>query len=419
MKDIGNSIERRLGKQNPVEPNPGVQNLVHDKSEEKNKLTDEQIIYRIILKSLSEGKSFALWRMPGNNQKNLCISNGPLIALDELTIEELDPGFIFSPFDPGKKKYFLAAEKIYHFSGKQNEISNQLIPEFDLTKESNELDKKLLPLHFQKKKDFPKRDFEGFATKCIQAIEEGQAEKIVPSSFQDQPLPENFNALEVFNNFCAKYPNAFVSLTSSPEVGTWLGASPELLVTVDKNGKFKTVALAGTQPYQEGMNLKLVAWTQKDIEEQAMVSRYIINCLKKVRVREYIEHGPRTVIAGTLLHLKTDYEVDTKEINFPQMGSVMLKLLHPTSAVCGMPHAPAFEFLKGNEGYDREMYAGFFGPVNVQNETNLFVNLRCMQLFSDVVRVYAGAGVIADSIAQKEKEEVEMKLQSILKNINS
>jgi isochorismate synthase len=386
---------------------------------ERKRVKNDKIIRLIIHNALSEGKSFALWRMPGTQQKNLCIGNGPLTALDELTIEELDAGFLFAPFDPSGKKYFLAAENSYHFSGETEEELPSSLAGIDLEKEGSGLEKKTLPFHFKKRNEYTPGSFEALVAKCIQSIEAGVADKIVPSTFLDQPLPENLDALSVFDRLCVNYPNAFVSLTSSPETGTWLGASPELLVTMDANGLFKTVALAGTQRYEEGMNLKQVAWTQKDIEEQAMVSRYIINCLKKVRVREYHEHGPRTVIAGSLLHLKTDYEVDTRDINFPLMGSVMLKLLHPTSAVCGMPHAPAFDFLKANEGYDREMYAGYIGPVNIQNETSLFVNLRCVQLFHDKVRAYAGAGVIADSLPQKEKEEVELKLQSILKNIHS
>lgn len=386
---------------------------------ERRRVKNDKIIRLIIHSSLSQNKPFALWRMPGAHQKNLCIGNGPLTALDELTIEELDSGFIFAPFDTSGKKYFLAAENTHHFSGEPDEELPPAFSGIDLEKESIGIEKKPLSFHFKKRNEYSPGAYETLVARSIQSIEEGVAEKIVPSTFLDKPLPETFDALKAFDNFCAKYPNAFVSLTSSPETGTWLGASPELLVTMDSNGIFKTVALAGTQRYEEGMNLKHVAWTQKDIEEQAMVSRYIINCLKKVRVREYNEHGPRTVIAGSLLHLKTDYEVNTRDINFPMMGSVMLKLLHPTSAVCGMPHDPAFDFLKNNEGYDREMYAGYIGPVNIGSETSLFVNLRCVQLFHDKVRAYAGAGVIADSVPQKEKEEVELKLQSILKNIHS
>jgi isochorismate synthase len=100
--------------------------------------------------------------------------------------------------------------------------------------------------------------------------------------------------------------------------------------------------------------------------------------------------------------------------NFPQLGSVMLKLLHPTSAVCGMPLESAFQFLVENEGYDREFYAGYLGPVNFQNQSNLYVNLRCLQLFDTEATVYAGAGITQDSDPQKEWEETELKMKTLL-----
>jgi isochorismate synthase len=205
-----------------------------------------------------------------------------------------------------------------------------------------------------------------------------------------------------------------VSFISIPSVGTWLGATPELLVRVEEKRIFKTVALAGTKVFEEGINLKNVAWTQKEIEEQALVSRYIINNFKKIRLREFEEHGPKTVIAGNLMHLKTEFSVDMKATNFPQLGSVMLDLLHPTSAVCGMPLEPSLEFLKQHEGYDREFYSGFLGPVNMNNAIDIFVNLRCMQLFEGQAIVYAGAGVTVDSVPEHEWEETEMKLNTLL-----
>lgn len=166
------------------------------------------------------------------------------------------------------------------------------------------------------------------------------------------------------------------------------------------------------------MNLKTVAWTQKEIEEQALVERYIISCFKKIRLREYDEHGPKTVVAGNLLHLRSDFTVDMKATNFPQLGSVMLQLLHPTSAVCGMPLEPALGFLKKNEDHDREFYAGFLGPVNFNNRVSLFVNLRCMQLRDDKALLYAGAGVTIDSVPEHEWEETEMKLNTLLNIIS-
>jgi isochorismate synthase len=99
---------------------------------------------------------------------------------------------------------------------------------------------------------------------------------------------------------------------------------------------------------------------------------------------------------------------------FPQLGTTMLQLLHPTSAVCGMPLDKSLEFLKLHEGYDRSFYAGYLGPVNVNNNINIFVNLRCMQLMDHQAQLYAGAGVTIDSIPEEEFEETEMKFNTLL-----
>ena len=141
---------------------------------------------------------------------------------------------------------------------------------------------------------------------------------------------------------------------------------------------------------------------------------YIISCFKKIRLREYEEHGPKTVVAGNILHLNTEFIVDMKATNFPQLGSVMLALLHPTSAVCGMPLDRAFQFLIEHEGYDREFYSGYLGPINFQNQTNLYVNLRCLQLLEKEAIVYAGAGITQDSDPEKEWEETELKMNTLL-----
>src|SRR5690606_8893876 len=229
--------------------------------------------------------------------------------------------------------------------------------------------------------------------------------KIVPSRTRTITLPGSFNVIESFLGLCRTYPSALISFVSIPGVGSWLGASPEVLVSVREKSIFKTVALAGTQPYQSGINIRSVSWTQKEIEEQALVGRYVISCFKKIRLREYDEYGPKTVVAGNLMHLKSEYTVDMKATNFPQIGSVMLDLLHPTSAVCGMPLEPALAFLDKVEAYDRGFFAGYLGPVNVDNDIHLFVNLRCMRLSGRTATLFAGAGVTIDSQPQKEWEE--------------
>jgi isochorismate synthase len=202
----------------------------------------------------------------------------------------------------------------------------------------------------------------------------------------------------------------------------WLGASPEILVSQDENGMFKTVSLAGTQSAfdKDGNEVRPIdaLWSHKEIEEQAFVGRYIINCLKKIRVREFLEEGPKTIKAGNLLHLNTSYTIDTKEINFGNLSSIMLDLLHPTPAVCGMPKEAAEDILGRIEDYNREFYSGYLGPVNIQNRSQLFVNIRTMKIENGQAFAFAGGGITEDSDPEKEWNETEIKLQTILKSFS-
>jgi isochorismate synthase len=256
--------------------------------------------------------------------------------------------------------------------------------------------------------------YRNIVSKSIEAIKAGEFQKVVLSRPKQVALPDNFEAVSVFQKLNTSYQTAFVYLCHLPEIGTWMGATPEILMSLDKNHQFTTVALAGTQVYEEGQKLSEVAWRQKEIEEQALVSRYIINCFKKIRLRDFQEEGPRTVVAGNLMHLKTTFKVDMKATNFAELGKVMLELLHPTSAVCGMPKKPSQDFVLANEGYQRAFYSGFIGPINLDQETHLFVNLRCMQIDTHLLTLYAGAGITEDSQPEKEWKETEMKCQTLL-----
>ncbi len=114
--------------------------------------------------------------------------------------------------------------------------------------------------------------------------------------------------------------------------------------------------------------------------------------------------------------------------------SKLLKALHPTPAVCGLPRAEAQEFIKHFESYDRSFYTGFLGELNklednskVRNRRNvenlayktltpatrLFVNLRCMQFKSSINEIYVGGGITKDSIPEDEWEETVNKAQTI------
>ncbi len=365
----------------------------------------------------------ALWRLPGSSEKQLVIDTGARLSPGKIDLEESMGGFLFAPFENQKmsQDFFLRAN--IHYSSTQNQITlsdnyNSLTPDMIMDQLRIELDAhsfdSFLHLTDDNRQTTSESQYLKMVENALNSIQKGTLQKVVTSATRKVKLRHRFNSIDTFERLCSSYPEAFISLVTAPALGTWMGASPEPLIEVDKSRIFTTVALAGTQAYHPALPLQDVAWKQKEIEEQALVSRYIINCFKKIRLREFEEIGPKTVVAGNILHLKTTYAIDMESINFPLLGSVMLDLLHPTSAVCGMPKLPALQFIKENEGFDREFFSGYLGPVNLSNETHLFVNLRCMQVASEYATLYAGAGVTEDSIAQNEWVETQLKCDTLI-----
>ncbi|MFN8347634.1 MAG: chorismate-binding protein [Spirosomataceae bacterium] len=376
------------------------------------------------------GYAAALWQLPRQKGKQLIINFGAEIPKTKIVLEELPAGFAVSPFlnMEGHDSLFIEADLYLRFDQEGNSTVEKISK--TITEEQREQWEKQCAAvettviktadeSMDKAESSPDSDYLNSVREAVAAIETGQLKKVVFSRTKQVELPPDFAVTEVFERLCAKYPNAFVSLLYLPHLDQiWVGATPETLVGVDKEGIFRTVALAGTQSAFDASGQpippKQAPWTQKEIEEQALVGRYIISCFKKIRVREYIEEGPKTVVAGNLMHLCSDYTVDTKAINFPELGTVMLELLHPTSAVCGMPKTEALQFIQSHEHYDREFYSGFLGPVNVENETHLYVNLRCMKIQQGKATLYAGGGITEDSVPEKEWQETELKCQTML-----
>jgi len=373
--------------------------------------------------AVDQNFSVAVWRLPNNNTKHLILSREHELLKPDAALEELPTGFVFAPFDTAGDRIFLKADYSFSFS---DETLNPPTSTLESTS-ATWLQSKINDIVRQKAKHYVRTQPTGntekdayidLVTKGIAEIERGVFEKVVASRSKSVDLPPDFDIVTAFQKLCHANPNALISFVSSPETGSWLGATPELLVNVEGGAIFRTIALAGTQPYREGMSLKSVAWTQKDIEEQALVERYIISCFKRIRLREYDEHGPKTVVAGNVLHLKSEFTVDMQATDFLQLGTIMLQLLHPTSAVCGMPLNAALDFLRKHEGYDRQFYSGFLGPINFKNNIHIFVNLRCAQLLESKATLYAGAGVTIDSVPEQEWEETEMKMNTLLNVIS-
>ncbi|MEM7539376.1 MAG: chorismate-binding protein [Chloroflexota bacterium] len=255
--------------------------------------------------------------------------------------------------------------------------------------------------------------FRNLVNSAINFIETSGIRKVVVSRKMSKPLPNGFDPVEHFYGLCQRYNHAFVSLVAIPGIGTWIGASPEVLLQVDETSLF-TMALAATQAKPKDAPLDTVQWGAKEVEEQALVSHYIRDFFNNAGIEQIQESGPRTVSAGNVVHLQTEFRVDLPRYARMMLANRVLNELHPTSAVCGMPKDKALSFILAHEDYDRSFYSGFLGPIHVNGDSGLYVNLRCMQLQSRTATLYMGVGVTADSQPEAEWRETELKAETLL-----
>lgn len=246
----------------------------------------------------------------------------------------------------------------------------------------------------------------------------GRFSKIVLSRSMEVPLKGPLPLRETFMAACRRYPRAFVALVSSPRCGTWLMATPEVLLS-GEGCEFATMALAGTMPLTResqgfdvpgsGFDASTIRWSDKNIHEQHCVETYLQEQLSQFSAHIDRE-GPYTARAGQLVHLRTDFRFRLPDTQ--QLGDV-LQALHPTPAVCGLPKQEARRFILAGESSPRRYYSGFSGLLCFRGQTRLFVSLRCMSLTDRAARLYAGGGLLAESVEQQEWDETEAKMQTM------
>ncbi len=228
--------------------------------------------------------------------------------------------------------------------------------------------------------------------------------KVVLARIKTIPL-ENFDPIHLFSLLEETFPAAFVYLVSSPTTGTWLGATPELLLQ-SSTTKMETVALAGTLP-----NLNLYKWSSKEKEEQHLVELYIEKILDENNF-SFRKEGPSNLISGNLKHLQTKYNIKTPSVYAKNRISQLIGCLNPTSAVGGMEKEKAIRFIVEHEDFDRCFYSGFVGLFEPNNQ-RLYVNLRCMEWQYNKAILFAGAGITVHSDAESEFLETSGKMNAL------
>lgn len=323
--------------------------------------------------AIQKNSPFVLYRKPNEDLVRLLVQD-----------HSNQNKFLFHSFDSKTEKLISDAHPV---SISQNEF------EFDFQLDLNATHK----LNTVKKSDYEK-----LIQKTIESMQNSDLKKVVISRIIPKKNSD-YNLVQSYKNLLLNQPNALVYLWHNPGEETWLGATPELLLS-QKKSQIQTVSLAGTK-------LPDAKWTAKEFEEQKIVTDYIVHSLHdldRIEVR-----GPETVQAGKFQHLKSYISAElSPEISVNEL----VEKLHPTPAVCGLPKKDAFDFIQKNEGYNRSYYTGYLGIVE-KDSTEYFVNLRCAQLFENQIWVYVGGGITAESHPGREWEETELKSGTILNSL--
>ncbi len=240
----------------------------------------------------------------------------------------------------------------------------------------------------------------------IAIIKRNKLPKLVLSR---RKMIRNFNSLDLiesFSNLCLNYPNAFKYVFFDGK-DSWIGAFSEVLGKFNKTTEeFETMSLAGTIPVHEN-------WSQKEIEEQKPVSDYIRNILQQYDFENTLKESETyDHISGNIKHLKTDFKL---KIN-PENLDMIIRELHPTPAVCGIPKDFCTDQIGKIEKFPRELYAGYI-KIETEHHIQFFVNLRCAKLYKNAVHLFVGGGITAESSPEKEWNETELKSEAVLKNL--
>ncbi len=342
------------------------------------------------MKNLSEiieqtrAKAFVIYRNPHENPFHLITIDPKHIRKTE-KIEEA--GYYLAPFDLKKHTVILFPE---------TKTEHHIIDQPAWVNPNNRLifNKPNPQQHIRK------------VNKAIDIIRNGEIQKIVISSAFTAKILQ-FDPWNTYFKIASAYLGSYVYYWHWPGHFSMLGATPEVLLQYQGNQGL-VYSLAGTKFVEEKRQ-----WTAKEIEEQDLVTQFIKNKLLAWQYPFSID-GPYEIRQGHLIHLRTDFQFlfnpDRKTL------SKIIKGLHPTPAVAGLPKTKAIRHIREIEGYDRAFYTGFTGHLSPVNG-KLFVNLRNMKISENRLQLYAGGGITKDSQPEQEWREVVRKTDILKQNL--
>lgn len=353
-----------------------------------NRMALKDLFNSIARELLAKNYPFCLYRFPNETSYNLAVAVG---VLDFKASRQ----FWIAPFDA-----FTQAKDIFLEVLPVDLLSNDLLNQVKALPAKAPFEVALAP------QTTTASYFEAL-DKLLERLNAGKLQKAILSRVIHETKPKDFDLLNSFENLCQQYPQAFTHICAHPELGIWMGATPELLLH-KKESKISIMALAGTQAAQGEATYQ---WRAKEIEEHQLVGQHIEAVASQNNCTLKQKSNPENLLAGRVVHLCTQYEFEANE-QFDLKD--FLKKLHPTPAVGGLPVAAGLNAIHDLEPYNRKYYCGFLGEINEQQDAHLFVNLRCMQVDNEKIAIFVGGGITAASQAEEEWQETILKSKTMV-----
>ncbi|KTT37527.1 isochorismate synthase [Pseudomonas rhizoryzae] len=256
---------------------------------------------------------------------------------------------------------------------------------------------------------------EGFCLaveEAIDAFRRGELSKAVLSRIQEIRLAEPADVETILANLAWQNPTGYQFRIPTADGGELVGVSPELLVR-KQGARVHTNPLAGSakrrvDPQEDERVARELLDSSKDHYEHRLVIEDIRQQLAPLCNRLDVPEGPSLLSTNAMWHLSTaiDGELADSRTSALQLAC----RLHPTPAVCGYPTAAARQLIQRIEPFDRGLFTGMVGWCDAQGNGEWVVTIRCGTVQGDLLRLFAGAGIVEASDPAAEWAEVTAKL---------
>ena len=262
---------------------------------------------------------------------------------------------------------------------------------------------------------------------ATQALKQNRAIKVVLA--RDSYLSSSLTLGAALEHLATRF-----ATTWTFSVDGMIGASPEMLLQLREREVFSRV-LAGTARRRANMDQseleQLADWLRgspKNSREHQLAAASAVKALTPITEQLRVSE-PFALTLPNVIHLATDIY---GQVAGDTGALALVEALHPTAAVCGTPTAAAAQLIGELEGMDRERYAGPVGWVDWRGEGQWCIALRSGQVLSPTaqtagtqsgpagypmgnqpvgsVRIFAGAGIMPDSVAADELAETNAKM---------